>query len=369
MLKFNLLAAAIFSLLAISALASEVTTNFNSDDVLSAQSLTDLKSAINDNNAKINALQGTPNLPGLYKVSQVGGFSDVAYIQLDANNFYTIYYEKGVNKLHSTSRGVYTTINNQLLLSGGLMNYNLTPAGQLTLSTPDFTTVAIKSTDDVSNWVINVNVIDSITVSTTSATDLAWDGTLLWMGNAYGGSNLFAINPSAHTISSSVSTTNYAWGVEWENGNLWLSDDGSENIMRFTLSGNTLTSDLTVSGLGPWVNAISWDGSNIWAYSDNNSSITKFNPATPTTLTVYNVPRLSGMTFIGGNLFVVASNAIHKLSTANFVSSASYYINAPSGTSYSIQGLAWDGSNMWASVSEYSSGTSVVKVLKLDLVP
>lgn len=351
--------------------AGEVTDTFTAGTPLTAGALTNIKNAINDNHQKISTLQSPTDLDGTYQVITSTGDSDTAYITFnDTTHFYTAYLEQGQNKFHSKYSGVYMATSGQILGYDGLLNYTLSALGALTLADPNRSISAIRVTTDLTNWVTSLNILDTITLSgAATATDLAWDGAQLWHGNAYGGSTLYAINPVTRVVTSNVTTTEYAWGMAWENGNLWLSSNGYTTIKRFTFSANTLTANLTVDNLGPWINSITWDGSNIWAFSSNDKKLTRFNPATPTVLTVsIFTTGLTGMAYFSNDLFVVSNNTIHRLNPVTLVTKASYTVNSADNV-YRIEGIEWDGSNMWVSATDYANSQTVIKLLKLDFVP
>jgi hypothetical protein len=119
--------------------------------------------------------------------------------------------------------------------------------------------IALKEPDapDPEDWTGSITIQSSFPAPINDLTDIGFDGTSLWYGNAYNSNYLYKINRINGNLDS-IPTTLYAWAIEFANPYLWVSSNGGTQIHSVNkTTGSTIAGS---TALGPWIYGIAWDG-------------------------------------------------------------------------------------------------------------
>ena len=163
------------------------------------------------------------------------------------------------------------------------------------------------------DWIKTIISLHSSGAPVDEATDLTYDGQYLWYGNGYASHDLYKINTSDITVESTIPVSQYAWAVEWVDGYLWVSSDGSDNIYKINpANGNLITQSVD---MGAWIEGIAFDGQYIWCASNNESTIYKFDPVTNSVVSDYDVGmQVHGLCYNDGFLYACVDGIVNKCS-------------------------------------------------------
>jgi DNA-binding beta-propeller fold protein YncE len=287
------------------------------------------------------------------------GDNHIKYMILNVDSTYHEFRERNFG-FRETGSGKFQLTEGQINFSGkGLFNYTL-DNNQLAISNMQQTVELIKdhNAPDVDEWVKPVSALQSFDAPIEAATDIAFDGLYLWYGNAYTSPRLHKINP----VNSAVQTlpiNRYAWGIEWADGDLWVSHNGFSTIHK--IDPNSGSAVFESVGMGPWIQGIAFDGQYLWCASDNNRTIYMYNPETNSILSQFFVDiRFDGMGFINGYLYTCNNGIINKCSVNPFGVVDAYALE-----NGRITGITHDGTNFWLSV--YYSEPPNYRIQKVEL--
>ncbi len=313
-----------------------------------------------DTTAPAAAPSTGPSVSGIWTV--ISGSATTKYLEFRDDNlyYYLNQYDYG---LKDFTQGVYQ-------VSGGAVDFGSSQYPSLyaftvrndtlILSAPQSTTiVAYKNPAAPSDtsWAKPVFPLDSIRAPITTATDFTIRGTTLIYGNAYSATHLYKIDLVSRSVDSSMATSVSAWAFEWNETNLWASNDGYDQIFKLDSTGASIGSS---AAMGAWIYGIAWDGTVFWCSSNNESTIYRYNPVSNTIVSTLPITgaRPEGMAYAGGYVYVCMNGVINKCSTTPFNAVAAYRI--PNAEAF---GIASDGANFWVSCD---TGTGV-KIYKVSL--
>jgi len=228
----------------------------------------------------------------------------------------------------------------------------VTPSGALTGNVDDAMVAA-------EVWVVPIQVLDEVSLGDQSivpATDLAFDGTYIWYGNAYSARNqLVRYNFSSKSEVGSLPVSVSAWGLGWDGTNLWASSNGYDTVQKIDMtSGNTLTSSVA---MGAWIPGIAWDGSRIWAVSGNEQTLYEYNPATNTVVTSTPINTYpGGLEWYGGSLYMTVGDTVQKMNTGTVMATKTYSLKG-----VQLTGITYDGTS-WYLMAVEDDRTKILKV-------
>jgi len=186
------------------------------------------KSDSNDN-------QSTDN-PILGKWTITNGGNEMKYLIINSDNTFYILEEYSYG-FRGYEGGVCQITSNQINFFGDwLFNYTIIN-NVLTLSSSDGTLVCLKFgiEPNQQDWVKTISILQSMYAPNGQANDLAFDGQYLWYVSWVDYNNpatLNKINPVTMMIISQVPIANYATGLEWATGFLWMNNDGGSTIHK-----------------------------------------------------------------------------------------------------------------------------------------
>ncbi|HEY4787476.1 MAG TPA: hypothetical protein VIH57_15565 [Bacteroidales bacterium] len=295
----------------------------------------------------------------------ISGNVNERYLQIYRNNTCSILYSDAQG-LRNRSDAIVTVTNNQITIynpttsteATSINIYNYTLKGDtLTLSQP-YTRIKLaldKTAPDTSAWIKTLTAQSMTKAPVNEATDITFDGTSIWYGNGYSSHYIYKIDP--HSFSTdSVMVSQYAWAVEADGNNLWLSSDGSSTISEVNKStGNTITTSI---GMGAWIYGIAKDNNFMWCYSDNEDKLYKYNTTTNTVdLTVNLASRWDGMAIAGGYLYVASNGKLNKCTLSPLMETSSFELPG-----YYIFGVAFDGTSFWVSAYQTYGQPQIIKV-------
>ena len=329
-------------------------------NLIALAAIISVSSCSKDDNTPSNYL---PSVKGSWKF--VKGAADQKYLLIYDNRTFSLFTTADAG-IRGRTDGVVLVTNNQLVLNydlesyGSSFIYNYAMAGdtlKLTSPTNSLKLVKDKSAPDTATWIKNVTSTYSIKAPINSSTDIAFDGTYLWYGNANSTDYLYKINPNTG-VKDSIATNQSAWGIEYDGTNLWVSNDGYSTIQKVNITtGSVLTTSVS---MGAWIYGIARDANYLWCYSGNENTLYKYNTSTNSVVTTIEINAdIRGMAFSNGYLYVVANGFLHKCSLNPINTEASYALPG-----YSITGVTFDGTSFW--VSAYETQTDSYKILKLS---
>lgn len=289
------------------------------------------------------------------KYLQIG--NDYLYQELDAN-------EIGIRAI---KEGVITVTKHQIIFNQNYDYYSYTYAYNYTkkddtlILTNGQTTMKLLRDDSSptqNEWVIPITSSYMMDAPIDDGTDITYDGSYLWYGNAYSSDYLYKINPDNGMVDS-ISVTQSAWAVESDGASLWVSSNGSNNIYEINATNGSLIGSSI--DMGAWIYGIAKDGIYLWCYSNNENTLYKYNPNTDVIIssTVINGGSIHGLAMVGGYLFMSSDGYLHKCSTSPLQVESSFQLDG-----YLIIGIAYDGLSFWASA--YNIEEDKYEIIKLS---
>jgi hypothetical protein len=229
----------------------------------------------------------------------------------------------------------------------------------LKLSSPDQNIILLRdknSTASVS-WIRNAFAELRYKAPVPEPTDIAFDGSLIWYGNGYTSHYLYSLNP-ANGKTDSLMVDQYAWSVEADSNDLWVSNDGSDNVTRISKSDGSIITASTA--MGAWIYGIAADKDYLWCYSNNEGTLYKYNIEDNSIALSSKVSgNWDGLAMADNYLYVAANGKLHKCTAEPLTGIASYELK-----DYYIFGVAWDGSSIW--VSAYLQPNKWPEIIKLN---
>lgn len=209
------------------------------------------------------------------------------------------------------------------------------PAQNITLIRDKNSTVSV-------SWIKNTVAELRYKAPVPEPTDITFDGSLIWYGNGYNTHYLYSLDP-ANGKTDSLFVDQYAWAVEADNNDLWVSNDGSDNVTRISKTDGSLIAASTA--MGAWIYGIAMDGDFLWCYSNNEGTLYKYKIADNTVMLSTKLSgNWDGMAMADNFLYVAANGKLHKCTTEPLSGTASYELK-----DYYIFGVAWDGASIWVS--------------------
>jgi hypothetical protein len=238
--------------------------------------------------------------------------------------------------------------------------YNYKVKGDsLKLSSPEqnITLVRDKNSSASVSWIKFANAELRYKAPVSEATDLTFDGSVIWYGNGYSTHYLYSLDPLNGKVDSLLADQ-YAWAVEADSNDLWVSNDGSDNVTRIGKSdGSTIAAS---ASMGAWIYGIAKDGDYLWCYSNNEGTLYKYKIDDNSVMLSTKVAgNWNGLAMANNFLYVAANGKLHKCTSEPLTGTASYELK-----DYYIFGVAWDGSSIW--VSAYLLPDRWPEIIKLS---
>ncbi len=296
----------------------------------------------------------------------VSGMTTEKYLEVYKDRTYSIL-TSDAQGLNDRKDGILQLTNNQLSIElttdyGQVVNlFNYVINGDSLILTKPSVRLALvkdKTAPDTTAWIKNLTIVTKTNAPVSTLTDIGFDGTSIWYGNGYASHYLYKINATSLFVDS-IPTTRYAWSVEPDGSDLWVSSDGSENI--FKISKSTGSDIFTSTSMGPWIYGIAKDNNFLWCYSGNEHKLYKYNITGNTVdLTVAIDSYWDGLAMAGGSLYVAGNGKLYKLSLTPLMTTASFELPG-----YSIGGVAYDGSSFWVSASKANNENAWPEIIKV----
>ncbi len=231
-----------------------------------------------------------------------------------------------------------------------IYNYNV-KGDSLKLENPQQNIILVrdKSNTESASWIKTANQEHSFRARVSEATDIAFDGSLLWYGNGFNTNYLYSMNPVSGN-SDSLFVDQYAWAVEADGNDLWVGSDASDIVTRIRKTdGSSITSS---TAMGAWIYGIAKDEDYLWCYSNNEGILYKYEIAENTVSLSTNIlSNWDGLAMANNFLYVAAHGKLHKCTTTPLSGTASFELPG-----YYIFGVAYDGSAFWVSAYELPGG-------------
>lgn len=173
---------------------------------------------------------------------------------------------------------------------------------------------------------------------------LAWDGSALWVADAFD-LKIYKTDPQTGAVLTSISSpTELPDGLAWDGKNLWLVDGMDRKLLKLDSDGKVLKS---LAAPGEFPTGLTWDGSSLWVADLDALKIYKINPITGKVMDVFSAPGGSpaGLAWDGQYLWHSdGGGRLYKLDPRGGQVLSEY--EAP-GTDPA--GLTWDGQYLWVS--------------------
>jgi hypothetical protein len=243
-----------------------------------------------------------------------------------------------------------------------IYNYKL-KSDSLLLSNPGqaIKLVRLKNSTVATSWVMKVVPVLSFRAPVSEPTDIAFDGSLIWYGNGYGSNYLYNLDPLTGKADSLL-VDQYAWSVEADSSDLWVSNDGSENVYKIRGSdGDLITASAT---MGAWIYGIARDKEFLWCYSNNERTLYKYSIADNLVLSDTRISgNWDGLAMANNFLYDAANGKLHKCTPDPLSGAASYELEG-----YYIFGVAFDGTSFWVSAFKPPNGyPEIIKLSGVEL--
>jgi len=169
----------------------------------------------------------------------------------------------------------------------------------------------------------------STPVLSTTPTGLTFDGTNLWLADRTA-DTIYELDTAGTELSSFLTTafgSASPVGLTFDGTNLWLADRGDNVIYKIDTSGALLA---TIPTPGSSARGLTWDGTSLWILDDGTGLVYELNPADGTVLSSFAAPGSdpAGLTFDGTDFWYAdnITNDIYQLvGPNNFAFSAAAY--------------------------------------------
>ena len=296
----------------------------------------------------------------------VSGMTNEKYLEVYNDRTYSIL-SSDAQGMNDRMDGILQLTNNQLTIElntgyGQLLSlYNYVMHGDSLILTKPSIRIALvkdKTAPDTTAWIKNLTIVTKTNAPVSTLTDIAFDDTSIWYGNGYASHYLYKINTTSLFVDS-IPTTRYAWSVEPEGSDLWVSSDGSDKV--FKISKSTGSDIFTSTSMGSWIYGIAKDNNFLWCYSGNENTLYKYNITGNTVdLTIPIEGEWDGLAMAGGSLYVASNGKLYKLSLTPLMATASFELPG-----YSIGGVAYDGSSFWVSASKANNENAWPEIIKV----
>jgi hypothetical protein len=281
----------------------------------------------------------------------INALDNEKYLQIYTNSTFSML-TADKQGLRSKSEGVLLATGGQIMFDEGsemesssiyIYNYGF-KGDTLILSKPGqaIKLVRDKSAPDTSQWIKSIAIVAKTRAPISGVTDISYDGTYLWYGNAYSSNYVYKINPTGFA-KDSVSVTQSAWAIEADGAYLWVSSNGSSVISKLDKStGNTISTSIS---MGSWIYGIAKNSNFLWCYSHNENTLYKYNTNTNTIAEDEEVEGdWGGLAFVNNNLYITSDGKINKCTTSPVKAVSSFELPG-----YYIYGIAYDGNSFWVS--------------------
>ena len=183
-------------------------------------------------------------------------------------------------------------------------------------------------------------------------TDIAWDGTYLYVLERGSNGAFFRYNTSGvyqTRVAVIASQDNTMQGMVCVGSDFYLCGDQNHKVYKYNSSG-VFQSDFSVAAQGQYPHAIAYDGTYLWVLSNGNQTVYKYTTAGVYQNVSFSVQAQStnchGLTWDGTH-FWFSERQTDKLFqyTASGVYTGFSFSLASQGTS--PYGVVWDGSALW----------------------
>jgi hypothetical protein len=295
---------------------------------------------------------------------------------LNNEKYLLIYNNSTFSMLTSNKQGLRGRADGILLVTGGqimfdegsggeysnISIYNYEFNGDTLILTKPLQTIKLvkdKSAPETSDWIKSLEALVKTKAPISDITDIAYDGTYIWYGNAYNSDYLYKINPTNFT-KDSVKITQSAWAIESDGAYLWVSSNGSSTINKLDKStGGTISTSIS---MGSWIYGIAKNSNFLWCYSNNEDMLYKYNTNTNTVAENIEVEgNWGGLAFVNNYLYIASDGKINKCTTSPLTTTLSFEL-----AGYYIYGIAHDGSNFWVSAYKISNSDEWPEIIKLS---
>lgn len=308
-----------------------------------------------------------PGLAGTWRFVQ--GMDIEKYLVINKDRTCS-FLSSDIQGIRDKSDAILMVTGNQLMIDNGnpnvypnisIFNYKV-KGDSLKLSNPQQTLTLLKDKNGSTSttWIKQAIPELKYKAPVSEPTDITFDGSMLWYGNGYNTHYLYNLDP-ADGKTDSLLVEQYAWSVEADNDNLWVSNEGSDNATLISKSDGGI---ITLSAaMGAWMYGIAKDNDFLWCYSNNEETLYKYKIVDNTvSLSTKIVSNWDGLAMANSYLYVAANGKLHKCITAPLAGTASYELQG-----YYIFGVAYDGSSFWVSAYELPGGwPEIIKLSGVD---
>ena len=218
--------------------------------------------------------------------------------------------------------------------------------------------------DSVFSGISKLRADTGETVGTFSAPswpcDLTFDGTHIWVAN-YGGT-VKKLQVSDGAILESFPVDAHIWPILHDGSNLWVTN-WDNNIVRSIQPSDGST--MCTAAVGTYHLSMAFDGTHIWVSDTGGNTVRKLRASDCTEVSgspfaVGNGP--SGMTYDRANIWVVtrADNMVRKVRASDGVVLGSYPVGVRPID------IAFDGASVWVTNNGDGSGNTVTRLRASD---
>ncbi|MFA5750491.1 MAG: hypothetical protein WC895_04725, partial [Candidatus Shapirobacteria bacterium] len=182
------------------------------------------------------------------------------------------------------------------------------------------------------------------TFLTVSSTSITLNGRV----DAYGLNRWFQDPMTARPILGRAATTTVGttpWGIAFDGAYMWVANLDGGNVSKIDVLTNTVVATVTV-GVAP--RGVVYDGQYIWVANSGSRYLSKIDPRTNTV--VQNVTTQTGpysLAFDGTYIWATYETGAYTVSKISTTSSSMIKTLSIGGASDYVQGVAFDGTNVW----------------------
>ncbi|RMB56735.1 hypothetical protein EAX61_13085 [Dokdonia sinensis] len=303
---------------------------------------------------------------------------ELDYLLVNEDNTINILNEDALGFRDNTS-GNYTATDEQVTVDfsffgTNLVNYSVTETTlELRESNGNLSTYTrVSDAPNVDSWITRITVLSQGDAPWDEDADIAFNGSHILLGNGYEAESIGLVNTETFALDGTITTTESAFAVEVEKFDvpdkyIFQSNNGFSGFTAFTEDTNTEI--FTSLEMGAWIKGLaSINSTHIWASSGNEDTLylLSYNSSGTTQVIEQTIELdrdVQGLDYQSGFLYVCSNGNIYKCDASD----SFQVVETITLEGYSVNGIAFDGTNFWVNARSRTGGPRQIIQTSLTL--